>query len=202
MRLVMNTLALCCLCSVLAWAGPGIAGNNSPARIPAVGTIAPAFGLFAFPTSGSLKKASSDDREIVQLDDMCGMRPGETKAVLVLFVDGDPTILGADPVGNWYRKYHKDGLEVAVISIEKNPSIFASKVLRNKPRYPILDDRHRVVATRYGVDKAPFSFLLNSECRVLGFNDKGAPETVASITAALEELVRGKPIENAEEAEK
>ena len=202
MRLVMNTLALCCLCSVLAWAGPGIAGNNSPARIPAVGTIAPAFGLFAFPTSGSLKKASSDDREIVQLDDMCGMRPGETKAVLVLFVDGDPAILGADPVGNWYRKYHKDGLEIAVISIEKNPSIFASKVLRNKPRYPILDDRHRVVATRYGVDKAPFSFLLNSECRVLGFNDKGAPETVASITAAVEELVRGKPIENAEEAEK
>jgi hypothetical protein len=78
--------------------------------------------------------------------------------------------------------------------------MFADKVLRSKPRYPVLDDRHRVVASRYGVDKTPFSFLLNSECRVLGFDAKGAAETAPAITAAVEELVRDRTI-NYDEAD-
>ncbi len=195
MRQATLRFALCFLCAAVAWAVPGLAEKASPSRVPAVGTVAPAFGLYAFPTSGSLKRASSSDREVVQLDDLCGLRPGKTKAVLLLFVDGNPAVLSAEPVGNWYRKYHKDGLEIIVVSVEKNPSMFADKVLRSKPRYPVLDDRHRVVASRYGVDKAPFSFLLNSECRVLGFDAKGAAETAPAITAAVEELVRDRTIQ-------
>jgi len=182
----------------LLWTLPGLAADASPESVPAVGTVAPAFGLYAFPTSGPGKQTISEDREIVQLDDLCGLRPGKTEAVVVLFIDGDVDVLGADPVGNWYRKYHKDGLEVVVVSVERNPSVFASKVLRAKPRYPVLDDRHRVVARRYGVANVPFSFLLNSECRVLGFDHKSAVEAAAELTAAIEELVRGKVIQDDE----
>ena len=202
MRLATGRLAVSCLCVALFWSVAGLAADVSPLRIPAVGTIAPAFGLYAFPTRGSLQNTSSKEREVVQLDDLCGLRPGKTKAVLVLFVDGDSSVLSADPVGNWYRKYHKDGLEIAVISTDTSPSVFANKVLRAKPRYPVLDDRQRVVANRYGVEKAPFSFLLNSECRVLGFDDKGASETAAAITAAVDEMVRDKTVENAQAEDK
>jgi hypothetical protein len=198
MRLKPRWFFAATIMTTALWALPGSAGDASPDSVPAVGTVAPAFGLYAFPTSGSLKKAVSQDREVVQLDDLCGLRPGKTQAVVVLFVDGDVDILAADPVGNWYRKYHKDGLEVVVVSVERNPSEFAAKVLRAKPRYPILDDRHRVVARRYGVSDAPFSFLLNSECRVLGFDHKSAPEAAAELTAAIEELVRGRMIQDDE----
>ena len=194
--------ALCLLCAAVAWGSPCLAEDASPSRVPAVGTIAPAFGLYAFPTTRSVKKGHATDREVVQLDDLCGLRPGKTKAVLVFFVEDDPAIIAADPVGNWYRKYHKDGLEIVVISVLKSPSVFAEKVLRSKPRYPVLDDRHRVVASRYGVDKAPFSFLLNSECRVLGFDAKGAVETAPAITAAVEELVRDRTIADDEADDK
>jgi len=203
MRVTVRALVLVLLAGSLLWALPGFAVDASPDEIPKVGTVAPAFGLFAFPTSKvASKKAESDDREVVQLDDICGLRPGKTKAVLVLFIDGDTGVLGAEPVGNWYRKYRKDGLEVVVISIEKSPSIFASKVLRTRPRYPILDDRHRVVAHRYGVQEAPFNFLLDSQCKVLGFGKQSATDGAPALNAAIEELVRGKAIPVDEEKSK
>jgi len=196
-------VVLALLAGALLWSLPGSAEEASPQEVPAVGTVAPAFGLYAFPTStAASKKGAPEDREVVQLDDICGLRPGKTKAVLVLFVDDDPTVLGADPVGNWYRKYRKDGLEVIVISIEKNPSIFASKVLRSRPRFPVLDDRHQVVAHRYGVHKAPFSFLLDSQCKVLGFDKQSAADGAPALSAAIAELVRGKAIPNDEETSK
>ena len=203
MRTFRQTLQFIPLTAALLFcAAPGFAEDISPDSIPSVGSIAPAFGLYAFPTSGSLKKSSSDEREVVQLDDLCGLRPAKTKAVVLLFVEGNEEILAAEPVGNWYRKYHRDGLELVVISVEKNPSIFASRVMRTKPRYPVLDDRHRVVARRYGVNDAPFTFLLNAECRVLGFDQKSATEAVGELTAAIEELVRDRVIPDDEGEQK
>ena len=198
MRINFSSVFLIAVAASLLWALPGSAGDISPATVPAVGTVAPAFGLYSFPTSASVNRNDNDEREVVQLDDLCGLRPGKTKAVIVLFVNGDTGVLDAEPVGNWYRKYHKDGLEVLVVSMEENPSIFASKVLRAKPRFPILDDRHQVVARRYGVTHPSFSFLLNSECRVLGFDQKSANEAAAELTAAIEELVRDRIIEDDE----
>jgi len=201
-RNLRTRLLLPLTATLLFWALPGSAEDVSPDSIPSVGTVAPAFGLYAFPTTGSFKTSGIREREVVQLDDLCGLRPGKTKAVVLLFVNADVGVLDADPVGNWYRKYHRDGLEVLVVSLEKNPSLFASKVLRSKPRYPVLDDRHRVVARRYGVTKAPFTFLLNSECRVLGFDQKSATEAAAELTAAIEELVRNRIIPDDEGEQK
>ncbi|MBJ93117.1 MAG: hypothetical protein CMP23_01440 [Rickettsiales bacterium] len=196
MRLPKSLIAMS-LGAVLSFSLPSLAAAQAVTELPTIGSVAPAFGLYAFPTQGSVKNSKADEWEIVQLDDLCGIRPGDTKAVLVLFVDNDPNVLGADPVGNWYRKYRKDGLEILVISVEKNPSIFATKVLRTKPRFPVLDDRQGVVAKRYGVKDAPFSFVLDAQCKVVGFDDKSASASAPALTAAIENLVRDTPIEKA-----
>jgi hypothetical protein len=55
--------------------------------------------------------------------------------------------------------------------------------------FPVLDDRHGIVAQRYGVSDTPFSMLLNRECRVLGFSSKTLAEEEEALTTSIEALM-------------
>jgi len=163
---------------------PAFAGEADPSQVARIGTIAPAFALYAY------EKDTGDDRpQAVELDDHCGMRPGDTTGVLVLFVDGNH-LEDLQLAQTWHRKFHRHGLEIIAVSEDSDPD-FRAAVLKANLRFPVLDDRHGIVAARYGVPSAPFSFVLNQECRVSGFSNKTASADEKGLMAAVEAQVTG-----------
>jgi hypothetical protein len=169
-------------------AGVTVASANGfdPSKIPSIGTIAPAFGLQPFTSQAP----GEGQKEVIQLDGICGLRPGETKGVLLVFLDGSQ-LSSLELLNDWSRRFSRDGLATVAISVDSNPVEFSSKVGRMKLRFPVLDDRHKIVAQRYGVSETPFSMLLNSECRVLGFSNKGLSEEEEALVNSIEALLSG-----------
>jgi hypothetical protein len=165
--------------------GPVVAAELDPTAVPARGTIAPAFGLHPV----SSKK--TEDLPVHELDELCGSRPGPTTAVLVIFVNDN----SADDLAlanTWQRKFDKLGLEVLAISTVKEPTAFTALVEKSRYRFPVLNDKHGIVSHRYGVPNAPFSFLLNEECRVLGQSNQTLSADEATLGAAVEAQVNGR----------
>lgn len=170
--------------AALLLVGPASAADVDPEAVPARGSIAPAFGLHAL----SSKKV--EDPPVFELDDHCGSRPGETTAVLVVFVNE----AGADDLAlanAWHKKHARSGLEVLAVSTVQEPGEFAKQVERARLRYPVLDDRHRIVSHRFGVTEAPFTFLLDPHCRVLGFSNRTLEADAEILGSALEAQVTG-----------
>jgi len=184
-------------CALLLIGGAARADSPDPSNIPGVGSVAPAFGLYPLP-KGTKAEKEPGGRVAIQLDELCGLRPNDTKLVLVVFVDASGKLLEGDPLTAWHRKFHKEGLEILAISIEHNPAELAARVKRARFNFPVLDDRHGVVAHRYGVDRAPFTFLLDSECRVLGIDNKEPVDSAAALTVTLERVLLGIEPEPAE----
>lgn len=179
---ILPLVAFALLC---ATAGASANGFD-PDKIPAIGSVAPAFGLHAFDSGPSTDKPS----DIVQLDSICGLRPGETRGVLLVFLEAEQ-LQSLELANTWHRRYSRQGLEVLAISVDSKPVEFASKVGRLRLRFPVLDDKHRIVAQRYGVSDTPFSMLLNRECRVLGFSSKTLAEEEEALTNSIEALLAG-----------
>lgn len=165
--------------------GSALAGEVDPDAVPRIGKVAPALGLYAFE-----KLKGDEPREAVELDERCGLRPGDTTAVLVFFIDatGMDDLEQAD---EWWRLFHRDGLEILAISVEPNPLQFKDDVIKAGLKFPVLDDRHGVVAKRYGVERPPFAFLLNEGCQVLGFSNNKLTEDAVALAAAIEAQVNG-----------
>ncbi len=164
--------------------GAALAADIDPAAVPGRGTIAPAFGLH------DLTAKKTDEPVVHELDEFCGTRPGDTTAVLVLFVDAQ----GLDDLNlanSWHKKHSKAGLEVLAISLAPDPTAFAAEIDKARYRFPVLNDRHGIVAHRYGVTKAPFSFLLDQECRVLGFSNRTLTADADTLGPAVAAQVAG-----------
>lgn len=170
---------------ILLAGGSALASDIDPDTVPRIGTMAPALGLYAFE-----KSKDDEPRKSVQLDDRCGLRPGSTTAVLVFFVDATG-MEELEQANDWWRLFHRDGLEIMAISLEPNPFQFKDEVIKANLKFPVLDDRHGVVAKRYGVDRAPFAFLLNEGCQVLGFSNNKLTEDEVGLAAAIEAQVNG-----------
>jgi hypothetical protein len=168
-------------------AGPAHGGPPDPALVPGIGTMAPAFGLFQFDSKAA---SQGKDRAVVQLDEICGMRPGTTRGVLLAFVDASG-LADLQLASGWWKKHHKDGVEVLGIITESNPAEFAQAAEKAGIKFPLLDDRLRVVAGRYGVTKAPFSFLLDRDCKVMGFSDRTLTQDSTALADALRALAEG-----------
>ena len=181
LRSVLLSLGLL-VCGVTAASANGF----DPSKIPSIGSIAPAFGLQAFTS----QTAENDPKDVVQLDGICGLRPGETKGVLLVFLD-ESQLSSLDLLNDWNRRFSRQGLATVAISMESNPVGFSSKIGRMKLRFPVLDDQHKIVAQRYGVSETPFSMLLNSECRVLGFSNKELVEEEGALVNSIEALLNG-----------
>jgi hypothetical protein len=163
---------------------PAFGGEADPDLVARIGTIAPAFALYAYE-----RDTGDEAREAVELDDHCGMRPGDTTAVLILFVNHDH-LADLQLAQSWYRKMHRHGLEIIAVS-ESRDAQFHVDVIKAGFRFPVLDDHLGVVAARYGVPKAPFSFVLNQECRVAGFSNRTATADESGLAAMLQAQATG-----------
>ena len=178
----MRLALLLSLLSLISLVGLVSAGELNPKEVPAIGTIAPAFGLY--PLAGD-----EDDRsEATQLDAFCGLRPGDSKGVLLLFTDAQH-IAGLELANGLYRKFHREGLQILAVAIDKKPIDLRSKLEKLRLRFPVLDDRFGIVASRYGITTAPFSVLMNSECRILGFSNKTLSEEQEALSGSIEALL-------------
>ncbi len=179
----MKSLPLLSL-STLLLLGSAHAGDVDPAAVPARGSVAPAFGLHELTTKKSAEPV------VHELDEHCGSRPGETTAVLVVFVGADGTE-DLNLANSWHKKHSKAGLEILAVSTVPEPDDFTATVERARLRFPVLNDRHGIVAHRYGVNQTPFSFLLDESCRVLGFSNRTLVADSATLGGAIAAQVSG-----------
>ncbi len=174
------------LAAVLLAAPLAFAAEPDPDAIPTRGAVAPAFGLHL------LNGAEAEDRNrpVVELDDLCGMRPEDTTAVLLAFVD-ESHAADLSLANTWHRKHNKDGLEILAISMAREPDSLTDEANKAGLRYDLLDDRHRIVARRYGITTAPFSLLLDNRCRVLGMSNRTLTADQDSLAASIAAQVKG-----------
>ena len=104
---------------------PGAVAEPNPEQVPGIGTIAPAFGLH------SIQRPEKEaEREAIELDSFCGLRPNETKAVLLVFMDRD-SLDGVPVMNTLYRKFHKEGLELIGLSVDSSPLEIRSRLERS-----------------------------------------------------------------------
>ncbi len=182
----MNRVSVIVIFAALLVAPAALSAQWEPSELPTIGGTAPAFGLEAF------KGRGEDDGQarVVQLDDYCGISPGETSMVLVAFVN--ELVLKDDfkILNQWSRKYSRDGLRIVVISTDAKPLVIADSVSKTSLPFPVLDDRYGIVAQRYGIPGSPFTLLLDSACRVLGMSDKAVGADSERLGSAVEERAR------------
>mgnify|MGYP002632524585 CR=1 FL=1 len=166
---------------------PAHAGEPSPIGLPQIGSVAPAFALSPFRSKST---AEDDFTEKLELDDYCGMHPRDNRFILVAF--SDFTTLSADLgiMSTLHRKLGRDGVVPIVVSVAKETQPVRDLVGQSKLSFPVLDDQYTIVARRYGAT-APFSLLLDHECRVLGMSNKSLTTDSARITKTLQTLVAG-----------
>jgi hypothetical protein len=127
---------------------------------PALGAVAPAFGLHPF------VQDAEGGKKALFLDHQCGIQQSTAKAVLITFVNsGSKDDLGT--LNSWARTYAEGGLSILAVSNERNGDAFGNTVRKANYKFPVLDDRYGVVAHRYGVDSPPRTYLLNSDCMVV-----------------------------------
>ncbi len=183
----MKTFAL--MFAVALLAAPGaLAEGVDPEALPRIGAVAPAFGLYPFET-----KLSVDElKDKVELDDYCGMRPGDTRLVLVVFSGAANLTADLELVESWRKKHGKNGFVPIVLSTDKNVQAVREQLVKTRYSFPILNDSFSIVATRYGVPSSPFSFLLDGGCHTLGLSDKSLTVNAERLGQTIESVLSGK----------
>ena len=188
MPLSKVVLSVLSLGLALALSPAADAADPDPDSLPRIGDIAPAFGLQPF-QAGAAASEGDEGKSSLELDSVCGIRlAANTAAVLVVFIDEDG--MGDLQIANsWHRRYKKDGLEIIGVSQVARPAVFGSSIIKARLGFPVLDDRHHIVATRYGIDAAPFSLLLDRECRVVGMSNKSLSLEQDGLGAAIGQMI-------------
>jgi len=105
-----------------------------------------------------------------------------------------------------HKRYADKGLGVLVVSIDKDkdvPGGAAEAVAKigaeNKLTYPILHDRFNIVAKRYGVEKLPCLYLIDSAGNVALSNVGYTEEFTEALTTEVQKRL-GVPVEKIEPA--
>ena len=156
--------------------------------LPQIGSVAPAFGLVPFHS----KSAKDDFIEKVELDESCGMHPGDTRYVLLSFSDSATLGEDLDILSSLHRKH--DGVVPIVISVASETQPVRDLVGRTRLSFSVLDDQYKIVARRYGAT-APFTLLLDESCRVLGMSNKSLTVDQPRLSKTLQTLLAGNSAE-------
>jgi len=182
----MKKLLSALVCLLLA--APALAGNLDPGSLPQIGSVAPAFGLHPFAS----KVDADEAREKVELDDHCGMFPGDTKLVLLVFSNAVSLQGDLEAVEAMRKKHGKRGFVPIVLSTDADSQTAREAVAKTRFTFPILDDGYKIVSARYGIPSSPFTFLLDGGCRVLGLSDKSLSVDGERIAQTVDTVLSGK----------
>ena len=152
---------LCTLLIASAWLNPT---HAAPALAPApsvhVGDPALLFSLPAVNEDAALRAVA---RPYVALSDFTGVLPGfPARAVVVQFVEkaGSEGQLAA--LNRLHKKYNNRGIRfIAVVADSGGLAALSEWVEAQRLEYPVLRDAHRVVTSRYGIERFPLTMVVN-----------------------------------------
>lgn len=183
----MKTFVLLIALALLAV--PAHADDADRANLPQIGAVAPAFGLYPFTTKAQGEDATG---EKIELDDHCGMRPGDTKLVLLVFSNAVSLSSDLELADGWRRKHARDGFVPIIVSTDSDAQAVRETVARTRYSFPILNDSFRIVTARYGISSPPFSLLLDHGCRVMGLSDKSLSVDAERLSKTIDTVLSGK----------
>lgn len=162
MRLLASTASLIAaltMAFVAAAAAPALA---EPAPALAPGDPALLFSLPAVNEDAALRAVAKTH---VALSDMTGVMPSfPAKAVVVTFVNGAAPDALYSGIEKLSRKYaSRNARFLVIVSDTVEIAALSDRVNNLKLSYPVLHDRYRIVASRYGVQAWPMSFVVNAD---------------------------------------
>ncbi len=180
-----KTMALLTLGVGLLFAPPALAGGKDR---HAIGERVPAF---------TLKTLNRDSSGVshVTLDNHFGAGAKDPKkAVIISFFATycKPCKKEMPFLAALYDAYGKDGLQVLLVSIDKDkPKLQEAVALADKAgvKFPVLGDRFNIVARRYYVEKLPCLYILDANGKVsfvnIGYDDNAGKVLLEQVQKAL-----------------
>lgn len=154
-------------------------------------TIGDAALLFSLPAlnEDAAKDAVGTGR--IALSDLTGPLAGyPAEAVVIYFFTRNQGADGLAALDRLQDRYDRDGLQVVAISLDRGELAEASAWATGlKTDVPILRDHHRVVATRYGVQTLPTTFIVDGDGVVFAIGRARGLELEAELELELQPLL-------------
>jgi peroxiredoxin len=72
-----------------------------------------------------------------------------------------------------YEQYHDKGFDVVGISLDRDQEALTSFIKKREMRWPQIFDSKNKLATQYGIESIPTTFLLDGEGKIIGKNIRG-----------------------------
>lgn len=162
-------------------------GADMPAG-PGVGDNALLFSLPAVNEEIAIDLVRNDH---VGLGDLTGPLAGYPSTAVVLYffsrVEGGD---GLAVLNRCQRKYGKVDVRFVAISIDHGDSAgFSEWISKQKLSFPVLRDNYRIVASRYGIEEYPWSYIIDADGRIHAIGAPTSQELEAEVEAALGSLL-------------
>jgi peroxiredoxin len=159
-----------------------------PPAGPSVGQDALLFSLPAVNEQVAIALVRNDH---VSLGDLTGpMAPYPSSAVVLYFFARTEGGDGLAVLNRCFRKYSKEEVRFVAISLDSgNAADLSEWVGKQKITFPVLRDNHGIVASRYGVDSLPWTYIIDGDGRIRAIGAPAPDEIEAEIAAALGALL-------------
>ncbi len=180
------------LAAYQADAAPSLLVGEATAAQPAPLSVGLHALLFSLPAINEDAAMDAVGRSQVALSDFVGIDPPhKSKALIVHFFDrqrGGADLGALDGVD---RKYKGRGLQVVAVSTDTgNVGGLSTWLEGQKLGYPVLRDNHRVVTSRYGIDKLPLTVVVDAEGYVFAIGQPTGAAVEAELQAEIEPLLQ------------
>lgn len=154
-------------------------------------TIGDAALLFSLPALNEDEATDAVGKGRVALSDLTGPLAGyPAEAVVVYFFRRNQGADGLAALDRLQNRYDRDGLQVVAICLDQGDlPEQAAWADAQKVDFPILRDHHRVVATRYGVQTLPTTFVIDADGVVFAVGRARGLELETELAMELEPLL-------------
>ncbi len=147
--------------------------------------------LFSLPAINEDAALHAVARPTVALSDFTGVSPGFPSGALVVHFmrrEGGESQLQA--LARLDKKYaSKDATFLAVLVGGTDVASTSSWVQGQRVEFPVLDDAHGIVASRYGVRAYPMTFVVGAEGDVLAIGQAASSSLEADLDVVVSPLV-------------
>ncbi len=154
-------------------------------------TIGDAALLFSLPALNEDEAKDAVGKGRVALSDLTGPLAGyPAEAVVLYFFTQNQGADGLEALDRLQNRYDRDGVQVIAISLDRGQlAEQAAWADGLKIDFPILRDHHRVVATRYGVQTLPTTFIVDADGVVFAVGRARGLELEGELALELEPLL-------------